>query len=51
MKLPKVTYNSPVILSFTLVAFAATLAGIVTGGEASRLLFSVYRGPLTNPLF
>ena len=51
VKLPKITYNSPVILSFTLTALAATIAGLVTGGGASMLLFSVYRAPLTDPLF
>ncbi len=51
MKLPKVTYNSPVILSFTLMSLAACIAGMVTGGAANMLLFSVYRAPLTNPLF
>ena len=50
MKLPKVTYNSPVILTFTLAALAATLAGMITGGKATLLLFSVYRAPLTDPL-
>lgn len=51
MKLPKVTYNSPVILTFTLAALAATLAGMITGGAANFLLFSVYRAPLISPLF
>lgn len=51
MKLPKITYNSPVTLSFTLAALAATIAGLVTAGGASRLLFSVYRAPLSDPLF
>ncbi|MGN1089579.1 MAG: rhomboid family intramembrane serine protease [Huintestinicola sp.] len=51
MKLPKITYNSPVILSFTIASLIATVAGLMTGGAASVLLFSVYRAPLTDPLF
>ncbi len=49
MKMPKITYNSPVILSFTIAALIATIAGIATGGAASLKLFSVYRSPLTDP--
>lgn len=51
MKLPKITYNSPVILTFTILSFIATLAGIFTGQKALGLLFSVYRAPLSSPLF
>ena len=51
MKMPKITYNSPVTLTFTIAALVATVAGLVTGGAASALLFSVYRAPLSDPLF
>lgn len=51
MKKPKITYNSPVTLSFTLLAFAATLAGLITGGKATMALFSVYRSSMISPLF
>ncbi|MDE5741213.1 MAG: rhomboid family intramembrane serine protease, partial [Oscillospiraceae bacterium] len=50
MKMPKITYNSPVTLTFTLAALAATLAGMITGGKATLLLFSVYRTSLLNPI-
>lgn len=51
MRLPKIKYNSPVILTFTLLSLAAVIVGFFTGGASTSLLFSVYRAPLTNPLF
>lgn len=50
MKMPKITYNSPVTLTFTIAALAATLAGMITGGRSTLLLFSVYRTSLLNPM-
>ena len=47
----KITWNSPVILTFALVSAAALLADILTHGTANRLLFSVYRGSLRDPFF
>lgn len=46
----RISYNAPVILTFVLVCLAATLLGMVTGHNATKLLFSVYRSPLTDPL-
>ncbi len=46
----KLKYNSPVILTFVLMCFAVTLLGIITRGASTTLLFSVYRGPLSNPM-
>ena len=51
MKLPKITYNSPVTLSFTIAALIATIAGMLTANASTHLLFSVYRAPLSDPLF
>lgn len=51
MKLPKVTYNSPVILTFTLLSLAAVILGMFTGDGSTRLLFSTYRCSLADPLF
>ncbi|MCM1578679.1 MAG: rhomboid family intramembrane serine protease, partial [Ruminococcus sp.] len=52
MNKPKVTitYNSPVILTFTLISLAALIIGGITGGRSTTLLFSVYRSPLSDPL-
>ncbi|MDO5296807.1 MAG: rhomboid family intramembrane serine protease [bacterium] len=50
MKNVKVSFNSPVILGFTLACFAVMLLSIVTGGASNRALFSVYASPLSDPL-
>jgi len=44
----KITYNAPVIMSFTLACFIVTIAGIVTGGRSIEVFFSCYRGSLTD---
>lgn len=46
----KISFNSPVILGFTLICFAALILNTITGGLANRLLFSVYRSSMLNPL-
>lgn len=48
--LKKLQYNSPVVLSFFFLSLAALIANLISGGAANRLLFSVYRAPLTSPL-
>lgn len=47
----KITYNSPVILTFMLVSLATLIVSYITGGKSNLLLFSVYRSSLLNPLF
>ena len=47
---PKIAFNSPAVLGFAGVCLAAMLLNILTGGASNRLLFSVYRAPLTDPL-
>lgn len=51
MKRRKITYNAPVILTFTLLAGAALLLGDLTDGASTRQFFSVYRASLLSPLF
>lgn len=46
----KVSFNSPVILGFTLICFVALILGTLTGGRTNIMLFSVYRSSLMNPL-
>ena len=46
----RLQYNSPVVLSFALASLGALLLGTLTGGHSTRLLFSVYRCPLTDLL-
>ncbi|WBW95162.1 rhomboid family intramembrane serine protease [Oceanirhabdus sp. W0125-5] len=45
----KITYNSPVILSFTFLSFIVLLLGVITKGYSTRL-FSNYSSSLLNPL-
>lgn len=45
-----ISYNAPVILTFSLLCAAALAADYITVGKANTLLFSVYRSPLTDPL-
>jgi len=44
-------YNSPVILTYAILSFAALILATVTNGMANWYLFSVYRGSFTDPLF
>ena len=50
MKKLRITYNAPVMLTFVLLCFAATLLGVLTGNMLTGLLFSVYRSSWANPL-
>ena len=47
----RISYNSPVILTFTFAAFAALVLNFFTGGFTNEMFFSVYRSSLLNPLF
>jgi GlpG protein len=46
----KISFNSPVILSFTLICLGALLLNTITSGKSNYLLFEVYRSSLANPL-
>lgn len=46
----KISFNSPVILGFTLICFLSLLLGYITKGSSTYTLFSVYRSSLLNPL-
>ena len=46
----KVSFNSPVVLWFSIICLAALILGTVTQGASNRALFSVYRSSLANPL-
>ncbi|MBR4374367.1 MAG: rhomboid family intramembrane serine protease [Treponema sp.] len=49
-KKASVSFNSPVILIFTLLCFAVLILGIITKDITTVSFFSVYRSPLFNPL-
>ncbi|MEY8389758.1 rhomboid family intramembrane serine protease [Lachnospiraceae bacterium] len=46
----KISFNSPVILGFSVICFAALLLGMITRGWTNTMFFSVYRSSLLNPL-
>ncbi len=46
----KISFNSPVILGFAAICFAALILGTITRGWTNTMLFSVYRSSLLNPL-
>ena len=46
----RLQYNAPVVLTFSLLSLGALLLEMLTGGGSTRLLFCVYRSPLTDPL-
>ena len=46
----KVSYNSPLVLSFALLCFAVTILGYLTGERSTALLFSTHASSLADPL-
>lgn len=46
----KVSFNSPVILTFSMICLVTFFLGLVTRNYTNHLFFSVYRSSLTNPL-
>lgn len=46
----KISFNSPVVLGFTIICFVALILGFITGGFTNDKFFSVYRSSLLNPL-
>lgn len=46
----KISYNSPVVLSFVFVSFVSLVLGFITAGVSTNLLFCVYRSNPLNPL-
>ena len=46
----RITYNSPVILTFALVSLGVLGLGYLTNGASTKLLFSVYGNSWTDPL-
>lgn len=45
----RISFNSPVILGFSIMCFIALALSAATRGFSTRLLFSVYRAPLSDP--
>ena len=47
-KKSRITFNSPAILGYTLICFAALVLNQITGGFTNQRFFSVYRSSLTD---
>ena len=50
MKKLRITFNSPVILSFVIISLAVMLISEITRGEATALLFTTWHSSLSSPL-
>ncbi|MDE6798210.1 MAG: rhomboid family intramembrane serine protease [Ruminococcus sp.] len=46
----KISYNSPVVLGFTLICLISLVLSSITHGASNHLVFSVYRSSLLSPL-
>ncbi len=46
----RITFNSPVILSFVIISFGVMVLNYLTAGMSNRLLFSTYHSSLLSPL-
>ena len=46
----KITFNSPLVLSFSLTCAAVALIGALTGESSTALLFSTYGASFSDPL-
>ncbi len=48
--LNKISYNSPVILTFVLISLGALILNFLTGGYTNTMFFCVYRSSFADPL-
>lgn len=46
----RITFNSPVVLSFVIISFGAMVLNYLTAGMSNRLLFMTYHSSLASPL-
>ncbi|QUC66151.1 rhomboid family intramembrane serine protease [Aristaeella hokkaidonensis] len=46
----RLSFNAPAVLTFTALCVIAQLISMLTHGESNRVLFSVYRASLLDPL-
>lgn len=45
-----ISFNSPVVLGFTIICFIALILNIITGGITNNVFFSVYHSSFSDPL-
>lgn len=46
----KITFNAPVVLTFVVICFIATMLGIITQGRSTQAVFMMYHSSLKNPM-
>ena len=46
----RITFNSPVVLSFVIISFGVMVLNYLTAGMSNRLLFMTYHSSLLSPL-
>ena len=46
----RISYNAPVVLTFIIACFVVMVAGVLSGGRITELLFMTYHSSLLNPL-
>ena len=46
----RITFNSPIVLSFVIISFGAMIANYLTAGASNQLLFMTYHSSLASPL-
>jgi len=46
----RIQYNSPMVLSYALIALAVLVLNHITSGASNALVFSIHRSALTDPL-
>lgn len=50
MRQLKITFNAPVVLTFVVICFIATILGIITQGRSTQAVFMTYHSSLKNPM-
>ena len=50
MKKRRITFNSPVVLTFVIISLGAMIANYLTAGLSNKLLFMTYHSSLASPM-
>lgn len=50
LKNMKITFNSPVVLTFACLCLISLLLGMITSGKSTELIFMTHRGSILNPM-
>ena len=50
MKKRRITFNSPVVLTFVVISLGAMIANYLTAGLSNKLLFMTYHSSLASPM-